>query len=55
MRNLDSPDQCDIVRGDVIVPDVISLVAVVVHVLRILVDPDISLLEKFGEHYLHEL
>jgi hypothetical protein len=49
MRDLDSPDQCDMVRSDVIVPDVISLVAVVVLVLCSLVNPDISLLEKFGQ------
>jgi hypothetical protein len=48
MRNLDSPDQHDIARSDVYVPDGISLIAVVVLVLRKLVNPDISLLEKFG-------
>lgn len=47
-------------RGDItgIVPYVISLVAVVVLVLRKLVNTDVSLLEKLGEqdrNYIHEL
>ena len=51
MRNLDGPDQRDIARSDVLVPNAISLpviavVAVVVFVLRNLLGPDISLLEK---------
>ena len=56
MRNLDSPDQYDIARSDVFVPDGISLrlVAVVVvdfhnSVVHNPLNPDISLLEKFGE------
>ena len=44
MRNLNSPDQYDIVRGDVFLPDVISLIAVVILVLRKLANFDISLL-----------
>jgi hypothetical protein len=64
MRNLDSPNQHDIARSDVFVPDGISLklIAVVVLsndvVLRNMLIPNISLLEKIGEHdqsYLHEL
>lgn len=49
LRNLDCPDQYDIARSDVVVPNKVSLIAIKVLTLRILENgTDISFLENFS-------